>query len=95
MEIERNNELFLNAPRPLLATAVMDAQMKQQEADGMALRTLIHIDDPEHKDQHLVTEVCRHAEESAECAHVCAESPHLGVNDVAAFDAADPGPATL
>jgi cytochrome P450 len=49
MEIERNNELFLNAPRPLLATAVMDAQMKQQEADGMALRTLIHMDDPQHK----------------------------------------------
>jgi cytochrome P450 len=49
MEIERNNELFLNAPRPLLGTAVMDAQMKQREADGMALRTLIHMDDPQHK----------------------------------------------
>jgi cytochrome P450 len=49
MEIERNNALFLNAPRPLLATAVMDAQMKQREADGMALRTLIHMDDPQHK----------------------------------------------
>jgi cytochrome P450 len=49
MDIERNNALFLNAPRPLLATAVMDAQMKQQEADGMALRTLIHMDDPQHK----------------------------------------------
>jgi cytochrome P450 len=49
LDIERNNALFLNAPRPLLATAVMDAQMKQQEADGMALRTLIHMDDPQHK----------------------------------------------
>ena len=49
LEIERNNALFLNAPRPLLGTAVMDAQMKQQEADGMALRTLIHMDDPQHK----------------------------------------------
>src|SRR5580698_1013045 len=49
MEIERNNALFLNAPRPLLGTAVMDAQLKQQEADGMALRTLIHMDDPQHK----------------------------------------------
>jgi cytochrome P450 len=49
MEIERNNALFLNAPRPLLGTAVMDAQMKQREADGMALRTLIHMDDPQHK----------------------------------------------
>ena len=49
MEIERNNALFLNAPRPLLATAVMDAQAKQREAEGMALRTLIHMDDPQHK----------------------------------------------
>jgi cytochrome P450 len=49
IEIERDNALFLNAPRPLLGTAVMDAQMKQQEADGMALRTLIHMDDPQHK----------------------------------------------
>jgi cytochrome P450 len=49
MEIERNNALFLNAPVPLLATAEMDAQAKQREADGMALRTLIHMDDPQHK----------------------------------------------
>ena len=49
MEIERNNALFLNAPRPLLATAVMDAQAKQREAEGTALRTLIHMDDPQHK----------------------------------------------
>jgi cytochrome P450 len=49
MEIERNNALFLNAPRPLLATAAMDAQAKQREAEGTALRTLIHMDDPRHK----------------------------------------------
>src|SRR5260221_6083212 len=49
MEIERNNTLFLNAPRPLLATADMDAQAKQREAEGTALRTLIHMDDPQHK----------------------------------------------
>src|SRR5580704_19546193 len=49
MEIERDNALFLNAPRPLLATAVMDAKARQREADGMGLRTLIHIDDPQHK----------------------------------------------
>ena len=49
MEIERNNALFLNAPRPLLATAAMDAQAKQREAEGTALRTLIHMDDPQHK----------------------------------------------
>ncbi len=49
LDIERNNALFLNAPRPLLATAVMDAQAKQREAEGTALRTLIHMDDPQHK----------------------------------------------
>ena len=49
LHIERNNQLFLNAPRPLLATAEMDAQAKQREAEGTALRTLIHMDDPQHK----------------------------------------------
>jgi len=49
MEIERDNTLFLNAPRPLLATAEMDAQAKQRETEGTALRTLIHMDDPQHK----------------------------------------------
>ena len=49
MDIERNNTLFLNAPRPLLATAEMDAAAKRREADGTALRTLIHMDDPQHK----------------------------------------------
>jgi cytochrome P450 len=49
MDIERNNALFLNAPRPLLATAAMDAGARQREAEGTALRTLIHMDDPQHK----------------------------------------------
>jgi cytochrome P450 len=49
MEIERNNPLFLNAPRPLLATAEMDATAKQREADSTALRTLIHMDNPQHR----------------------------------------------
>ena len=49
MDVERNNTLFLNAPRPLLATAEMDAAAKRREAEGTALRTLIHMDDPQHK----------------------------------------------
>jgi cytochrome P450 len=49
MEIERNNALFINAPRPLLATAEMDAVNRQREAEGTALRTLIHMDDPQHR----------------------------------------------
>ncbi|MCW2942567.1 MAG: cytochrome [Actinomycetia bacterium] len=49
MEIERNHTLFHNAPRPLLQTAEMDARQRQREADGMGLRTLIHMDDPQHR----------------------------------------------
>jgi cytochrome P450 len=49
MEIERNHTLFVNAPRPLLQTAEMDAIQKQREAEGIGLRTLIHMDDPQHR----------------------------------------------
>jgi cytochrome P450 len=49
MEIERNHTLFHNAPRPLLATAEMDALQRQRDADGTGLRTLIHMDDPQHR----------------------------------------------
>jgi cytochrome P450 len=49
MEIERNHALFHNAPRPLLATSEMDALQRQREADGIGLRTLIHMDDPQHR----------------------------------------------
>ena len=49
MDIERNHALFHNAPRPLLATSEMDAVTRQREADGIGLRTLIHMDDPQHR----------------------------------------------
>ena len=49
MQIERNNALFINAPRPLLTTAAIDAVNRQREAEGTALRTLIHTDDPQHR----------------------------------------------
>jgi cytochrome P450 len=49
MEIERNHTLFLNAPRPLLQTTEMQTRQKQREAEGTALRTLIHMDDPQHR----------------------------------------------
>ena len=44
MDIERNNMLFTNWPRPVLAT-------KQGDELGAAagVRTLIHLDDPEHR----------------------------------------------
>ena len=44
MDIERNNVLFTNWPRPVLTTAEGDEQ-----AAAMGVRTLIHLDDPEHR----------------------------------------------
>jgi len=49
IEIERNHAVFHNAPRPLLQTAEMDALQRQREAEGIVLRTLIHMDDPQHR----------------------------------------------
>jgi cytochrome P450 len=49
MAIERDNELFLSEPRPLLATAAADDMGKEQLEAGMGLRTLIHMDDPHHR----------------------------------------------
>nr|PZN24193.1 MAG: cytochrome P450 [Mycolicibacterium hassiacum] len=45
MDIERDNTLFTNWPRPVLTTAEGD---EQQQALGV--RTLIHMDDPQHRD---------------------------------------------
>jgi len=44
MDIERNNLLFTNWPRPVLTTAEGD---ELQAAAGV--RTLIHLDDPQHR----------------------------------------------
>jgi len=49
MAIERANDLFLSAPRPLLATAAADDYMNAQLEAGIGLRTLIHMDDPHHR----------------------------------------------
>lgn len=49
MEIERANDLFINEPRPVLATAEADDMARQQLEAGMGLRTLIHMDDPQHR----------------------------------------------
>jgi cytochrome P450 len=49
MAIERANDLFVNEPRPLLATAAADDMARQQLDAGMGLRTLIHMDDPQHR----------------------------------------------
>jgi cytochrome P450 len=49
MAVERENNLFLSEPRPLLATAEADDVLKAQLEAGMGLRTLIHMDDPHHR----------------------------------------------
>ncbi|KUH95676.1 cytochrome P450 [Mycobacterium sp. IS-3022] len=49
MTIERDNNLWLSEPRPLLATAEADDVLKAQLEAGIGLRTLIHMDDPHHR----------------------------------------------
>jgi cytochrome P450 len=49
MAIERDNNLWINEPRPLLGTAEADDMAKTQLEAGMGLRTLIHMDDPQHR----------------------------------------------
>jgi cytochrome P450 len=44
MDIERENMLFTNWPRPILATAEGD-----EIQTAMGVRTLIHLDDPQHR----------------------------------------------
>jgi cytochrome P450 len=51
-EIETKNSIFLNEPRPVLGTAEDDARRAEQ---GDMLRTLIHVDDPEHRKLRGVT----------------------------------------
>ncbi|MCK2216927.1 cytochrome P450 [Actinomadura sp. ATCC 31491] len=48
LEIERDNELWLSAPRPVLRRAEVDAALDAQRARGGGLRTLVHTDEPEH-----------------------------------------------
>lgn len=45
MEIERANHVFTNAPRPVLVTRKNDELQA-----GVGIRTLIHMDDPDHRD---------------------------------------------
>ncbi|RAV03314.1 cytochrome P450 [Mycolicibacter senuensis] len=48
MDIERDNELWINEPRPVLAPADADDLQRSLLESGMGLRTLIHMDDPHH-----------------------------------------------
>jgi cytochrome P450 len=48
LDVERDNEHFLNSPRPLLVPAEIEARAAAS-GGGQMLRTLIHMDDPDHK----------------------------------------------
>jgi cytochrome P450 len=50
MAIERENELFISGPRPLLAPSDAEDLLQAQQDAGIGLRTLIHMDDPHHRD---------------------------------------------
>ena len=52
MEVESHPEAFHNAPRPILQTIDAD---RFREAQGDVLRTLIHMDDPDHRRYRAVT----------------------------------------
>jgi cytochrome P450 len=46
MSVEARNSIFINEPRPVLADKASDQRAAEQ---GNLLRTLIHVDDPEHR----------------------------------------------
>ncbi len=48
-EIERAHDLFTNQPRPVLVAAETDALNNAQLDAGAGLRTLIHMDGPDHR----------------------------------------------
>ena len=52
LEIETRNDIFLNAPRPVLGDKAADDRRAEQ---GDMLRTLIHMDEPDHKAYRAMT----------------------------------------
>lgn len=47
LDVERDNEHFRNWPRPVLVPSASEAMV--EASGGSTLRTLIHMDDPDHK----------------------------------------------
>ena len=50
-DIEARNQLFTSLPRPILVTAEED---RRNDESDFALRTLVHMDDPQHRDYRAV-----------------------------------------
>lgn len=54
IDIERDHALWLNAPRPVLRTAALDAALEARRARGGALATLVHLDGKRHRELRAV-----------------------------------------
>lgn len=54
MAIERQNDLFTNHPRPLLMVTELEEKLLADQEAGIGLRTLIHMDDPHHRDMRKI-----------------------------------------
>ena len=52
LEIELHNKEWENAPRPVISNRAGD---RHREENGELLRTLIHMDDPDHRDYRGIT----------------------------------------
>jgi len=56
LEIERQSQLFLNAPRTLLRTREQEEQIREMTGSVQAVRTLVHMDEPDHRAHRLLTQ---------------------------------------
>jgi cytochrome P450 len=54
MDIERQNDLFTNDPRPILVATELDDKLRADREAGIGLSTLIHMDDPHHRDMRKI-----------------------------------------
>jgi cytochrome P450 len=49
MAIERDHNLFISGPRPVLEPEEREALLKMQQEAGTGIRTLVHMDGPHHR----------------------------------------------
>ncbi|GAA2774956.1 cytochrome P450 [Mycolicibacterium pallens] len=54
MDIERQNDLFTNDPRSILVATELDDKLRADREAGIGLSTLIHMDDPHHRDMRKI-----------------------------------------
>ena len=49
LDIEKQSNLFANAPRTLLRTRAQEEQIRKVTGSVQAVRTLVHMDEPDHR----------------------------------------------